>query len=69
LDSNPKSKKKDRSTTPIVALLIGCFLSAYGYSRQSALFLWMIPLGLVAAAMLWSYWPRAAATSAPRSGD
>jgi hypothetical protein len=63
-----KSKKKDRSNVPIVAGLIGCVLSAYGFSRQNPLFLWMIPLALVGVALLWAFWPRPAERSRPSGG-
>jgi hypothetical protein len=53
-----RQAKKDRTTLPMLAGLAGCGMAAYGFSRQSALFLWMLPLGLLSLSLLWVFWPR-----------
>jgi len=56
-------KKQDRTTLPTVALLVACGISAYGFRAESDALRWMVPLGLVAASILWVFRPRRAAAS------
>ena len=51
-------KKKDRSGPLAGVAVAACFVSAYGFSHQSALFMWVLPVALVAATAAWAYWPR-----------
>lgn len=49
-------KKKDRSTLPTLAVIVGCVLFAYGFSKGNALIQWALPAGLLVAAVAWTWW-------------
>jgi hypothetical protein len=63
---DPVEKKKDRSGALAGAAVAACFVSAYGFSHQSALFQWVLPVALVAATALWAHWPRRSAEPTTR---
>lgn len=50
--------KRDRTTLPAIAVLIGVALSAYGFRSESDLLRWILPAGLVAAAVIWVLLPQ-----------
>lgn len=52
------AKKPDRSTVPMLALLVACVVAAYGFSSESALWRWQMPLALVVFGAAWAFWPR-----------
>jgi hypothetical protein len=54
---NQVSKKRDRSGPLAGAAVTACFVSAYGFSNDSALFIWVLPTVLVGLTAVWSYWP------------
>jgi hypothetical protein len=51
-------KKKDRSGPLAGVAVAACFVSAYGFNSQSALFMWVLPAALVGLTALWAYWAR-----------
>lgn len=50
-------KKKDRSGPLAGVGIAACFISAYGFSNESPLFMWMLPTALVGLTAVWAYWP------------
>jgi hypothetical protein len=65
---NQAPKKKDRSGPLAGAAVAACFVSAYGFNNQSALFTWVLPIALVGLTALWSHWPRRSEEQSPRLG-
>jgi hypothetical protein len=55
--SSTPAKKPDRSTAPMLGVLAACIASAYGFTSESALWRWGIPLALVASGFLWAFRP------------
>jgi hypothetical protein len=51
------TKKRDRSTLPSVASIVACFVFAYGFSRGSVLFQWILPAALMIGAFGFTFWP------------
>jgi hypothetical protein len=56
VESNPK--KSPRSNLIVSSLVLSCVSFAYGFSNQSALFQWAIPLAIPLLAAAWAYRPR-----------
>jgi len=48
------AKKVDLITLPTTALLIGCVVGALGYSKQSELLTWQIPLAMLTLAIAYT---------------
>jgi len=53
-----KPKKNERMNAVWIACFVACFLFAYGFSNQNALFQWKLPLALVLATGIWALLPR-----------
>ncbi|HSF01540.1 MAG TPA: hypothetical protein VLA62_00930 [Solirubrobacterales bacterium] len=51
-------KKQDRTSVLVGAVLIATFLSAWGFKGGNPLFVWQLPLAIVAAGAAWTWWPR-----------
>jgi hypothetical protein len=61
--TSASDKKQDRTTLPTVALLVACGISAYGFRAESDALRWMVPIGLVAASLVWVFRPRRTAAT------
>jgi len=51
------NKKKDRNGPLAGVAVAACFLSAFGFSYQNVLLMWMLPVALVGLTAIWAYWP------------
>jgi hypothetical protein len=62
------TKKKDRSNLIVGSGVLSCLSFAYGFSNQSTLFQWVIPVAIPLLAAAWSFRPRAAESRETREG-
>jgi hypothetical protein len=53
-----RKKKASRANPIIYAGLLGCVSFTYGFSNANPLFVWMLPLALVAVGAAWAFRPR-----------
>jgi hypothetical protein len=64
--TDPRSnKKQDRSTLPTVAAILGCVVSAYGFSKGNVWLQWVVPVAMIAAACAVVFRPRRGGGGAP----
>lgn len=54
----PNPKKTDRSNLIIGSCVLSCLSFAFGFSNQSAIFQWVVPIAIPLLAAAWAYRPR-----------
>jgi hypothetical protein len=50
------ARKRDRSTLPSLALVVGCILFAYGFKSGNSFVQWVLPAVLMLGALGYGFW-------------